>query len=645
MKYDKFLDATLIAVIAYHLLIAPYTKVEESFNMQAIHDIINYGIFPRSTIIENYDHVQFPGVVPRTFIGSLVLAGIFKGLNFMMAMVGYDLMVLTNLTQKNVLLVVRAILGLLNALLLMKLRDSVNKVTLRKKLRGSIGFWLMFLLLTQFHLLYYCSRTLPNFIALPVVLMGISKIVEGDLSGLVWLSFTGIVFRLEVGLFGGLIALVSSFMFKQSKIHINIIMLVGGTILGLLATVVVDSYFWGRLIVPELESFVFNIVEGKSAEWGVEPWSAYFKQYLFQLFRPPIILLLAIPGLFTDPAFEEVARLKTAGSGLKRAVSHPARHSLRILFVASMLYIAGMSFQPHKEWRFIIYVVPVFTLLAATGLAQISSLRYARFLRNAKLKSISIMLFVIAISLFTAASSLVMGYISSHNYPGADALNFANSYILSNFKNHPVLVHMDVASCMSGINRFGQLHNGLINYDKTESKVELLKIWNDVNILLTETDMAEISEINTENIYNASNWEKIYIARTFSGISIGPLLYIAMALTSDTLFPNILQDSWNEVKKGKITTILEVLKSLILTKDYIYVYVRVGADEGLENELENELEREESDENVDENLGLREEEEILLGLKDHKLNKISPDDIKEEINQEIDEMESHYIES
>ena len=251
-----------------------------------------------------------------------------------MALVGYDLMSLTESTQENVLLVVRAILGLLNAILLMKLRDSVNKVTLNKRLRGSIGFWFMFLLFTQFHLLNYCSRTLPNFIALPVVLMGLSKIVEGDVSGLVWLSFAGIVFRLEVGLFGGLIALVSSLRFNQSKIHISIIMLVGGTILGLLATVVVDSYFWGRLVVPEVESFVFNIVDAKSAEWGVELWSAYFQLYLFKLFRLPIILLSSFRRFYnTDPTYDGL-------TNLKRAVSHPARHSLRILNDSSMLYLA-----------------------------------------------------------------------------------------------------------------------------------------------------------------------------------------------------------------------------------------------------------------------------------------------------------------
>lgn len=76
--------ATLLVIPALtllHLCIAPYTKVEESFNVQAVHDLLTYGI-PRYNVSEQFktqhDHMTFPGAVPRTFIGALVLAGLSR---------------------------------------------------------------------------------------------------------------------------------------------------------------------------------------------------------------------------------------------------------------------------------------------------------------------------------------------------------------------------------------------------------------------------------------------------------------------------------------------------------------------------------------------------------------------------------------
>ena len=67
-----------------HLLVAPYSKVEESFNLQAIHDILHYGIpYPWSSeaaavLKAEYDHFSFPGAVPRSFVGAAVIAGFSK---------------------------------------------------------------------------------------------------------------------------------------------------------------------------------------------------------------------------------------------------------------------------------------------------------------------------------------------------------------------------------------------------------------------------------------------------------------------------------------------------------------------------------------------------------------------------------------
>ncbi|WAR26644.1 ALG12-like protein [Mya arenaria] len=248
---SNVVELIVILVMVGHVFVCPYTKVEESFNIQAIHDIL----FHR-TNISQYDHLQFPGVVPRTFLGPLVIAASsFPPVGFTQ---------LLGCSKFVAQYIVRLALGNLVLLGLFMFSQAV-----REKFGPVTAKLSLIITATQFHFMFYMSRTLPNTFALVLVLFALRSWLRQHHRLFLWQSGVAIlVFRSELAIFLGILLLLHLFHGRISFVTIiKTILPAGVVILGM--TVLVDSLFWGRWLWPEGEVMWYNTILNKSANWGV----------------------------------------------------------------------------------------------------------------------------------------------------------------------------------------------------------------------------------------------------------------------------------------------------------------------------------------------------------------------------------------
>ncbi|KAJ1030335.1 hypothetical protein NDA16_001245 [Ustilago loliicola] len=278
-----------------------------------------------------------------------------------------------------------------------------------------------------------------------------------------------------------------------------------------LVTTMIDTYFWQDLakmkaasilnvfvrslyglttgkelrpVWPELDALLFNVVKGKSSEWGVSPWHAYVTSLIPKLLA------------FTSPFFAlgvlQLLRWKSSASEARA----------RFLLLTAFTHVAVLSMLGHKEWRFVFYILPALNVVSAIG----ASLLMRSW--SGKVILTSVILLQIGFSWFTS-------YLSGINYPGGEALKLLHQRLGSNVGAAPsdkVVVHIDVLPAMTGVSLFQSVNlertpsPGLVNrfagilpsacesnpwdYDKTEdlpvSGHAATEAWSGFTHLITE---------------------------------------------------------------------------------------------------------------------------------------------------------------
>jgi alpha-1,6-mannosyltransferase len=325
------------------------------------------------------------------------------------------------------------------------------------------------------------------------------------------LVFAAVIFRSEVAL---LLFAIMGFLIGYPLSHVDILKpaFVVSFLMALLISVPLDSYFWQKPLWPELWGFYYNAVLGSSSAWGVSPWHWYFTSALPRLLLNPLVYLLLIP----------TAWRKVSGSAAPK-----------LLPIPSLLFVAIYSIQPHKETRFIIYVVPPLTAAAALGADWI-------FTRRGKSLVYRLTSYLVVLSVLASfAASVAMSLISSLNYPGGEALDYLRWRVdhpelnkLDGYDPDPmdVRIHADVLSCMTGVTLFATSASG----KPATSKTELIGSHNrsEHRIVLDKTEdptaMADtsfwlqfdyvLSEDPTK--VTGGEWDEVAVVEGYAGIEL-----------------------------------------------------------------------------------------------------------------------------
>lgn len=276
-----------------------------------------------------------------------------------------------------------------------------------------------------------------------------------------------------------------------------------GLALGLLLTLPLDSYFWLKFpLWPELSAFAYNILHGQSSNWGTSPFLFYFTSALPRLLFNPLTYQIFTPFAIALP--------------------HLRSQALDIL-IPNIAFVILYSFQPHKEWRFVIYIIPPLLAVSAAGASWI-------WTRRRKTRTYRLLTFcLVASSLASFGASFAILAISRLNYPGAEALNHFHA-LTQQQETGVVRVHMDTLTCMTGVTRFLQIpppppssvyvsreeeveehSRPTWIYDKTDDPTKLLHpaFWEPFDYALAEQPELVIGK-----------WEVLHTVPGFAGIKI-----------------------------------------------------------------------------------------------------------------------------
>lgn len=501
----------LLSVAALYIVHCPFNKVEESFNTQAVHDVIN--ISPTSKEVGQvdgeiafrshlpWDHTQFGGVVPRTFVGALMVGLPMRVAKYLM---------LNNVKQNEdhdltaqFILQIGSRFALSSFLVL-----SMSYLLRAIQKRYGLAYRLCFLITTtsQFHYIFYAGRFIPNtFASILANLVFASWLNRQYSKSIIYIALCVIIFRFDTSVFFGVLLFDGIFIRKLMPLSRVLKVGIPAGLVSILITFLIDSIFWSKPVWPEFESLYFNVWLNKSHEWGVQPYFWYVYSCIPRIMMASAPLMILAEHKFT-----------------------------REYLIPSLIFIFIYSFLPHKELRFILFITPLLNLCATSGLMNVqyylnklfihlrsqvqgnspNNLSQKRSEPSASMDKkrtrnlIASLLFALVIAgMFTANlfACFILSRVSSYNYPGGQAaislgvtkelldaaLKSKDKTISYRDLRSDVGVYVDNLAAQTGVSRFIQVDG--VYYSKTP-KLDSSSFTKSYNLIYLVLEPKEVTE-------------------------------------------------------------------------------------------------------------------------------------------------------
>ncbi|KDN42090.1 glycosyltransferase family 22 protein [Tilletiaria anomala UBC 951] len=126
----------------------------------------------------------------------------------------------------------------------------------------------------------------------------------------------------------------------------------------LLASIALDSIYYGRIVLTPLTFLQRNVLQSVSLFYGSHPWHFYLFQAL------PVLCLAFLP--YTLLGWARAMRLDTS----KAMMRYPEKVALKIMAEMAMFIVTVYSLLGHKEFRFLQPILPLLHIFAAYSLTR-----------------------------------------------------------------------------------------------------------------------------------------------------------------------------------------------------------------------------------------------------------------------------------